>query len=136
MTSAALERDGRPGPKLDDGFGRAGTFGFATAIVAALGYVVYNVYHDAAAASVDPLTLMPFALLVLALIIALGFEFVNGFHDTANAVATVIYTNSMPAHVAVVWSGVFNFLGVLMSTGAVAFGIISLLPIELILQVG
>ena len=136
MTSAALERDGRPGPKLDDGLGRAGTFGFATAIVAALGYVVYNVYHDAAAASVDPLTLMPFALLVLALIIALGFEFVNGFHDTANAVATVIYTNSMPAHVAVVWSGVFNFLGVLMSTGAVAFGIISLLPIELILQVG
>lgn len=136
MTSAALERDGRPGPKLDDGFGRAGTFGFATAIVAALGYVVYNVYHDAAAASVDPLTLMPFALLVLALIIALGFEFVNGFHDTANAVATVIYTNSMPAHVAVVWSGVFNFLGVLLSTGAVAFGIISLLPIELILQVG
>jgi PiT family inorganic phosphate transporter len=61
---------------------------------------------------------------------------VNGFHDTANAVATVIYTNSMPAHVAVVRSGFFNFAGVPLSTGAVAFGIISLLPVELILQVG
>src|SRR5579862_1984864 len=79
---------------------------------------------------------LPFILLGIALLIALGFEFVNGFHDTANAVATVIYTHSMPAYVAVVWSGVFNFLGVLTSTGAVAFGIISLLPVELILQVG
>src|SRR5262249_28242071 len=75
-------------------------------------------------------------LLGVALLIALGFEFVNGFHDTANAVATVIYTHSMPAHLAVIWSGFFNFLGVLVSTGAVAFGIISLLPVELILQVG
>ena len=66
-------------------------------------------------------------LLVVALLIALGFEFVNGFHDTANAVATVIYTHSLPANVAVVWSGFFNFLGVLVSSGAVAFGIISLL---------
>jgi inorganic phosphate transporter, PiT family len=79
---------------------------------------------------------MIYLLLGLALLIALGFEFVNGFHDTANAVATVIYTHSMPAHVAVIWSGFFNFLGVLLSTGAVAFGIISLLPVELILQVG
>ena len=77
-----------------------------------------------------------YGLLALALLIALGFEFVNGFHDTANAVATVIYTNSLPAHAAVIWSGMFNFLGVLASTGAVAFGIISLLPVELILQVG
>ena len=60
----------------------------------------------------------------------------NGFHDTANAVATVIYTNSLPAEAAVIWSGFFNFLGVLLSSGAVAFGIISLLPVELILQVG
>ena len=36
----------------------------------------------------------------------------------------------------VVWSGFFNFAGVLVSTGAVAFGIVSLLPVELILQVG
>src|SRR5262249_17256130 len=62
--------------------------------------------------------------------------FVNGFHDTANAVATVIYTHSLPAEAAVLWSGFFNFLGVLVSSGAVAFGIISLLPVELILQVG
>jgi PiT family inorganic phosphate transporter len=48
----------------------------------------------------------------------------------------VIYTNSLPAHFAVVWSGCFNFLGVLLSSGAVAFGIITLLPVELILQVG
>lgn len=77
-----------------------------------------------------------FALLAISLLIALGFEFVNGFHDTANAVATVIYTHSMPAHIAVVWSGFFNFLGVMASSGAVAFGIVSLLPVELILQVG
>src|SRR6202042_3513392 len=81
-------------------------------------------------------SLAPFLLLFVALLIALGFEFVNGFHDTANAVATVIYTRSLPANVAVVWSGMFNLFGVLMSTGAVAFGIVSLLPVELILQVG
>ena len=39
-------------------------------------------------------------------------------------------------HTAVIWSGVWNFVGVLFSTGAVAFGIVSLLPVELILQVG
>jgi len=78
----------------------------------------------------------PYILLGIALLIALGFEFVNGFHDTANAVATVIYTNSLSPNLAVVWSGFFNFLGVLTSTGAVAFGIVSLLPVELILQVG
>ena len=80
--------------------------------------------------------LLVFLLLGVALLIALGFEFVNGFHDTANAVATVIYTHSLPAYIAVVWSGMFNFLGVLVSSGAVAFAIISLLPVELILQVG
>jgi PiT family inorganic phosphate transporter len=78
----------------------------------------------------------PFVLLGIALLVALGFEFVNGFHDTANAVATVIYTHSLNPHAAVVWSGVWNFLGVLTSSGAVAFGIVSLLPVELILQVG
>ena len=79
---------------------------------------------------------LPFVLLGIALLIALGFEFVNGFHDTANAVATVIYTHSMPAQVAVVWSGVWNLLGVLASSGLVAFTVVSLLPVELILQVG
>jgi PiT family inorganic phosphate transporter len=76
----------------------------------------------------------PYLLLGLALAIALGFEFVNGFHDTANAVATVIYTNSMPPHAAVVFSGVLNFVGVLFSSGTVAFAIVSLLPVELILK--
>ena len=75
-------------------------------------------------------------LLGLSLLIALGFEFVNGFHDTANAVATVIYTHSLPANLAVVYSGCLNLLGVVTSSGAVAFAIISLLPVELILQVG
>src|ERR1700744_4495551 len=66
-------------------------------------------------------TILPFVLLGVALLIALGFEFVNGFHDTASAVATVIYTNSMPAQVSVVVAGLFNFLGFMTSTGLVAF---------------
>jgi len=69
------------------------------------------------------------------LLIALGFEFVNGFHDTANAVATVIYTRSMKPTAAVVWSGFFNFLGVLMVLGSgagVAFKIVGLLPTDLL----
>ena len=74
--------------------------------------------------------------LAFALALALGFEFINGFHDTANAVATVIYTNSLPPWVAVIWSGLWNFLGVLGSSGAVAFGIISLLPADLVMNVG
>jgi PiT family inorganic phosphate transporter len=74
--------------------------------------------------------------LVLALALALTFEFVNGFHDTANAVATVIYTHSLPPWLAVVWSGIWNLLGVLGSAGTVAFGIVSLLPIELVMNVG
>jgi PiT family inorganic phosphate transporter len=83
--------------------------------------------------SVPPATL---ALLLLALFLALSFEFVNGFHDTANAVATVIYTHTLPAVPAVIWSGFFNFLGVLTSTGAVAFSIVNLLPAELVIHVG
>jgi len=74
--------------------------------------------------------------LILALGLALAFEFVNGFHDTANAVATVIYTNSLPPWIAVIWSGFCNLVGVLTSTGAVAFGVISLLPVDLVMNVG
>ena len=74
--------------------------------------------------------------LLLALLLALSFEFVNGFHDTANAVATVIYTHSLKPMVAVVWSGTWNFIGVLLSSGAVAFGVLALLPMELMLNVG
>jgi PiT family inorganic phosphate transporter len=74
--------------------------------------------------------------LLLALGMALSFEFVNGFHDTANAVATVIYTHSLKPTVAVVWSGCWNLIGVLTSNGAVAFGVLALLPVELVLNVG
>jgi PiT family inorganic phosphate transporter len=99
--------------------------------------IIYAGYHLADDLSVVRSTrVFPYVLLGIALLIALGFEFVNGFHDTANAVATVIYTHSLPPNFAVVWSGTFNFLGVLVSSGAVAFGIVSLLPVELILQVG
>ncbi len=69
-------------------------------------------------------------LLVICLIAACSFEFVNGFHDTANAVATVIYTNSLKPWVAVIWSGIWNFLGVFAGGIAVAVGIINLLPVE------
>ena len=69
-------------------------------------------------------------LLVICLIAACGFEFVNGFHDTANAVATVIYTNSLKPWVAVIWSGAWNFIGVLTGGIAVAMGIVYLLPVE------
>ena len=74
--------------------------------------------------------------LVLALGLALSFEFVNGFHDTANAVATVIYTHSLKPVIAVVWSGIWNLIGVLQSSGSVAFSIVALLPVELVLNVG
>ncbi len=70
------------------------------------------------AAHTPPVAIGAFVLQGIALLIVLGFEFVNGFHDTANAVATVIYTHSLPAHLAVVWSGVFNFHGVTVSSGA------------------
>ncbi len=123
-------------PDLDRGFGAAGRWGLIAAIAAAVGYVAWSIYLDASRAGVEPTTYLPFALLFVALLVALGFEFVNGFHDTANAVATVIYTHSLPAHVAVVWSGFFNFLGVVLSSSAVAFAIVSLLPVELILKVG
>ena len=74
--------------------------------------------------------------LLLALGLALSFEFVNGFHDTANAVATVIYTHALKPWIAVVWSGLWNLTGVLTSSGMVAFGVISLLPVELVIHVG
>ena len=109
---------------------------FVLLLVAGLLYSAFSLRADVSEAGPVATSWLPYILLGVALVIALGFEFVNGFHDTANAVATVIYTNSMPANAAVVWSGCFNFLGVLTSSGAVAFGIISLLPVELILQVG
>ncbi|KJK18781.1 inorganic phosphate transporter [Pseudomonas sp. NPDC087612] len=125
-----------PRPRLDHKPGRTTLTLFFGLLVAGLVYTAWSVLRDIDATGTVVTTWTPFLLLGLALLIALGFEFVNGFHDTANAVATVIYTHSLPPSVAVVWSGCFNFLGVLLSSGAVAFGIIALLPVELILQVG
>ncbi len=109
---------------------------FLGVIAAGLLFVAYSIYTDIDAAGTKVSSYLPFILLFVALLIALGFEFVNGFHDTANAVATVIYTRALPANFAVVWAGMWNLAGVLWSSGAVAFGIVSLLPVELILQVG
>ena len=75
-----------------------------------------------------------YLFLGLAIALVIGFEFVNGFHDTANAVATVIYTNTLKPTYAVLWSGICNLLGVLTSSGTVAFAVVSLLPIELIVN--
>ena len=74
-------------------------------------------------------------LFLIALAIALGFEAINGFHDTANAVATVIYTKSLRPQVAVIWSGLMNFLGVLVGGIAVAFSIVHLLPVEMLVKI-
>ena len=120
--------------KLNKGPHKIGIFFFAVVfavgIVYALSHLISDISHVHHPAS------FAFVLLAVALLVALGFEFVNGFHDTANAVATVIYTHSLDPHIAVAWSGLWNFVGVVLSSGAVAYSIISLLPVELILQVG
>jgi inorganic phosphate transporter, PiT family len=120
--------------KMSKGPGKVGMLIFVGVLVAGLIFIGVNIARDLA--DVRMISAWPYILLGTALLVALGFEFVNGFHDTANAVATVIYTHSLEPHIAVVWSGFWNFLGVVTSTGAVAFGIVSLLPVELILQVG
>src|SRR5271168_1824864 len=120
--------------KLNKSPGMLGMMGFGIILLVGLIYSAFHLLTDLS--SVHSGSVMPYVLLGIALLVALGFEFVNGFHDTANAVATVIYTHSLEPHIAVVWSGFWNFLGVLTSSGLVAFGIISLLPVELILQVG
>jgi len=108
----------------------------ALVVTALLGGLVYVGVHIAGdMGDVTVVSWWPYVLLAIALLIALGFEFVNGFHDTANAVATVIYTHSLDPNIAVVWSGLCNLCGVLVSSGAVAFSVITLLPVELILQV-
>ena len=126
-----------PASQLDRRFtsrpSRTGVWVFLLALAAGLGYIGIHIVRDLDNVTVTGIG--PYLLLGLALTIALGFEFVNGFHDTANAVATVIYTNSMPPQIAVVWSGLCNLAGVLLSSGTVAFAVITLLPVELILKV-
>ena len=123
-------------PSMDAKTHPAGLIIFVALLLGGVAYGVYGLMADLGDSGTPPLAVGAFVSLAVALLIALGFEFVNGFHDTANAVATVIYTHSMPANLAVLWSGAWNLFGVLMSSGAVAFGIVSLLPVELILQVG
>jgi PiT family inorganic phosphate transporter len=107
---------------------------FGIILFAGLIYTGTHLFGDLANTHIASAT--PYILLGVALLVALGFEFVNGFHDTANAVATVIYTHSLEPHVAVAWSGLWNFTGVMVSSGAVAYAIVALLPVELILRVG
>jgi PiT family inorganic phosphate transporter len=109
------------------------TWGIVALLAVGVVYTGVSLYDDLISAPMQ--SALPYILLGIALLIALAFEMCNGFHDTSNAVATVIYTHSLAPNVAVVWSGMFNFFGVLTSSGLVAFGIISLLPVELILQV-
>jgi PiT family inorganic phosphate transporter len=123
-------------PSLDRKSGPGTRLLFLVLVLIGVGYTGFSLVSDISGTTSHAVTFLPYFLLGVALLIALGFEFVNGFHDTANAVATVIYTHSLPPHVAVVYSGALNFTGVLLSSGAVAFGVISLLPVELILQVG
>ena len=113
-----------------------GRWVFLAVLLAGLAYLVHGIHAAIASSGQAPIATSALVLLGLALAIALGFEFVNGFHDTANAVATVIYTRSLPPTIAVVWSGLFNFLGVLTSTGAVAYSIVTLLPFDLVLNAG
>ena len=120
--------------KLHKSPGKLGMAIFGGVLLIGISYAAVNLVSDLS--GFHSTSILPYLLLILALLVALGFEFVNGFHDTANAVATVIYTHSLEPHIAVVWSGFWNFLGVLTSSGLVAFAIVSLLPVELILQVG
>ena len=140
MSEAAVAIDAGPvpgaRPQLDHKAPVAGAILFFGLLAAGVLYIAYGLSTDMGEAGTSPLAIGAFVLLGLSLLIALGFEFVNGFHDTANAVATVIYTHAMPANLAVVYSGCLNLLGVVTSSGTVAFAIISLLPVELILQVG
>ena len=136
MSSAAAQTVAAARPSLDQKASPGTILLFLLLLAIGVGYTGYSLINDVNRAMPHGLALLSFFLLFVALLIALGFEFVNGFHDTANAVATVIYTHALPPPVAVVYSGILNFLGVLFSSGAVAFGIISLLPVELILQVG
>src|ERR1700759_51075 len=120
--------------KMSKGPGAVGMLIFGVVLIVGIVYIGYSLSHDLIGLKTG--SVLPYFLLGVALFVALAFEFVNGFHDTANAVATVIYTHSLDPQIAVTWSGFCNFLGVVLSSGAVAFGIVSLLPVELILQVG
>ena len=116
-TAPTLPAASKPGPvavpaleaKLGKGPGKIGVLAFAVVLIIGVVYAGSHLLSDLS--GVHNASILPYVLLGIALLVALGFEFVNGFHDTANAVATVIYTHSLEPHVAVVWSGIWNFIG-------------------------
>ena len=111
-SAAAVELPQRSSsrPKLDHKAGPVTLAVFVGLLAIGLAYTAWSLITDVSAAGARTTTIVSFVLLGVALLIALEFEFVNGFHDTANAVATVIYTHSLPPNFAVVWSGLWNFL--------------------------
>ena len=138
MASTAIKNETPTKSVLDEkmaksSVGRWGMIAFGVMLVVGVVYIAMHLGADLSV--VHSASIFPYILLGVALFIALGFEFVNGFHDTANAVATCIYTHSLEPHVAVIYSGCLNFIGVLLSSGAVAYSIVNLLPVELILKV-
>src|ERR1700749_4879449 len=80
----------------------------------------------------DPASALAVGLLIFALLMVVIFEATNGFHDAANAVATVIYTKSLRPTPAVIWSGIMNFIGVLVGGISVAYALVELLPAEVL----
>ncbi len=90
--------------------------------------------HSSLWEAIGQLSLQHQIYFAFALVIAFGFEFINGFHDTANAVTTVIYTGTLRANPAVLYSGICNFFGVLLGGTAVAFSIVNLLPVDLLID--
>src|SRR6201996_2493225 len=128
LASSAMDQ------KLSRSPGKIAMIVFGCAIAGGIVYAGLKLGSDLATTHYP--TVWPYVLLGVALLIALGFEFVNGIHDTANAVSTFMYTHSLEPPVAVIWSGMWNLIGVILSSGAVAFAVVSLLPVELILHVG
>ena len=127
-----------PVPRLPDlgcGFSIPTLAGVLAVSLAGFGIIALGLHGDIGEITLPP-RLAGLALLGMALVVALAFEVANGFHDTANAAATVIYTHTLKPNAAVAWSGLWNFIGVVFSTGAVAFGIVLLLPVELVLDAG
>jgi PiT family inorganic phosphate transporter len=102
MTTSALNTAAPQGDRrFDHKIHPAGIIAFCAVLFGAIIYAGTSISIDTSHVG-EPLAIGAFAFLGLALLIALGFEFVNGFHDTANAVATVIYTNSLSPVFAVV----------------------------------
>ena len=110
-------------PAIDHPSDKATHYGVLAVGALGLAFAAFSVWRDVDVSGGQTHSILVYLLLAVALVIALGFEFVNGFHDTANAVATVIYTHSLEPHTTR-WSGrgCGTFLGVLTSSGAVAFG--------------